>query len=104
MRRESSYVRWRPAPSWTTTGGLRVSVCCPGIEPASGVVQRQGLEPNVITYMAVICAGGLALQYFDEIRQQGLQPNVITYKAVISAGGLPLQHSMTFGSRDSSHM
>ena len=27
----------RPAPSWATTGDLRVSVCCPGIEPASGV-------------------------------------------------------------------
>ena len=41
-------------------------------------MQQQGLEPNVITYRAVICSGGLALQHFDEIRQQGLQPNVIT--------------------------
>ena len=52
-----------------------------------GVRRQRGLEPNVITYRAVICAGGLALQHFDEIRQQGLQPNVITYSALISACG-----------------
>ena len=43
-----------------------------------------------------------ALQLFDEMQQQGLEPNVITYTAVISAGELSLQLSISCGSRDSS--
>ena len=46
-------------------------------------VQQQGLEPNVITYTAVISAGKLTLQLFDEMRLQGLQHNVIAYSAVV---------------------
>ena len=45
-------------------------------------MQQQGLQPNVITYSAVICAGGLTLQLFDQMRQQGLQPNLISCSAV----------------------
>ena len=48
-------------------------------------MQQQGLEPNVITYTAVISTGELTLQLFDEMRQQGLQPNVVTFSAVVSA-------------------
>ena len=48
-------------------------------------MQQQGLEPNVITYRAVISAGALTLHLCDEMRQQGLQPNVITYSLVFSA-------------------
>ena len=47
-------------------------------------MQQLGLEPNVITYTAVICAGRLTLQLCDEMRQQGLQLNVITYSNTIS--------------------
>ena len=43
-----------------------------------------------------------ALQLFDEMQQQGLEPNLITYTAVISAGELSLQLSMSCDSRDSS--
>ena len=32
-----------------------------------------------------------ALQLFDEMQQQGLEPNVITYAAVINAGELTLR-------------
>ena len=35
--------------------------------------QQQGLEPNVITYTAVICAGRLTLQLCDVMQRQGLQ-------------------------------
>ena len=56
-------------------------------------MQQKGLQPDVITYTAVITAcakGGMAkraLQLFDAMRHHGLQPNVITYNAVISACG-----------------
>ena len=52
-------------------------------------MQQQGLEPNVITYIAVSSACGKcrmperALRLFDEMQQQRLEPNVITYTAVI---------------------
>ena len=56
-------------------------------------MQQQGLEPNVITYIAVSSACGKcrmperALQLFDKMQQQGLEPNRITYIAVSSACG-----------------
>ena len=65
----------------------------------SDEVQQQGVEPNVITYTAVISAGRLTLQLVDAAAgtraqcdhlqgsDQCIQPNVITYGAVISACG-----------------
>ena len=77
-------------------------------------MQLQGLQPNVITYSAVVSACGKcrmplrALQLFDEMQQQGFEPNLITYIAVSSAcgkGRMPkgaLQLLMRCRSRDSS--
>ena len=54
-------------------------------------IRQQGLQLNVITYSAVVCACGKcrmpvrALQLFNEMQQQGLQPNAIPYTAVVSA-------------------
>ena len=39
-----------------------------------------GLEPNEITYTAVLNAGEPTLQFFVQLRQQGLQPNVVTFR------------------------
>ena len=50
-------------------------------------MQQQGLEPNVITYTAVISARELTLQLFDEMRLQGRQLKVITFSAVFTACG-----------------
>ena len=56
-------------------------------------MQQQGLEPNVITYNAMIsaCEKGQqaerVLQLFEAMQQQRLEPNVITYNAMISACG-----------------
>ena len=41
-----------------------------------------------------------ALQLFDELQQQGLEPNVITYTAVISANGRTLRFLERCCSRD----
>ena len=52
-------------------------------------MQQQGLEPNVITYIAVCSARGKCrmpertLQLFDGMQQLRLEPNVITYTAAI---------------------
>ena len=52
-------------------------------------MQQRGLEPNVITYIAVSSTykkcrmPEKALQFFDEMQQQRLEPNVIFYTAVI---------------------
>ena len=66
---------------------------------------QQGLQPDVITYSALITAcekGGMAeraLQVFDKMLQQGLQPDVITYSALIHAckrGGMGERASQLF--------
>ena len=55
---------------------------------------QKGLQPNVITYNALISACGKfamtakALHLFEEMQKQGLQPKVITYTAVITTGGM----------------
>ena len=52
-------------------------------------MQLQGLQPNVISYSAVISACGKcgmperASQLFDKMQQQELEPKVITYTIVI---------------------
>ena len=52
-------------------------------------MQQQGLEPNVITYMAVSRACRtfrlleLAMYLFDGMQQYQLEPNGFTYTAVI---------------------
>ena len=46
-------------------------------------------------------AGSGALQLFDEVQQQRLEPNAITYAAVISANGRTLQLLERCCSRDS---
>ena len=54
-------------------------------------MQQRGLEPNEITYNALIgaCKYGRnvekAMELFAEMQQRGLEPNVITYTALISA-------------------
>ena len=54
-------------------------------------MRRSGLEPNVITFSALIsaCEKGqqwqLALGFLEEMRWSGLELNVITVNAVISA-------------------
>ena len=76
----------------------------------SDEMQQQGLQPNVITYSAVVSACGKceiperALQLFDEMQQQGLEPNVIIYTAVIGAGRLTCSSSSSCGSKDASQM
>ena len=56
-----------------------------------GEMQQRGLEPNVITYNALIsaCEKGhnaeKAMELFVEMHQRGLEPNVITYTTLISA-------------------
>ena len=60
---------------------------------ALGKIWQDNLQPNVITYNALISACGkgrmveVALQLFDDMRQHGVQPDVITYNALISACG-----------------
>ena len=46
---------------------------------APGYVQQQGLQPNVIPYVAVIIAGGQTWRLFHELQQQGLQPSLVAY-------------------------
>merc|ERR1712226_1283361 len=56
-------------------------------------MQRRGLQPDVITYSALIsacekaCEPEKALELFVEMQRRGLQPDVITYSALISACG-----------------
>ena len=46
------------------------------------VTQLLGFQPNVVTCTAVVSAGGQTLVLFGQMQQRGLQPNVITYMAI----------------------
>ena len=54
-------------------------------------MRQKGIEPNVITYSALIraCAKGeqpqKAQELLQEMRQRGLEPDMITYSALTSA-------------------
>ena len=52
---------------------------------------KQGLEPDVITYSALIVACATqwnkVLELFDEMKGRDLKPNIVTYGALISACG-----------------
>ena len=54
---------------------------------------RQALEPNMVTYSALISACGKGQELrrtFDvceEMRRQALEPDMVTYSALISACG-----------------
>eukprot|EP00931_Biecheleriopsis_adriatica_P106333 TRINITY_DN8079_c3_g1_i5.p3 TRINITY_DN8079_c3_g1~~TRINITY_DN8079_c3_g1_i5.p3 ORF type:complete len:122 (-),score=24.85 TRINITY_DN8079_c3_g1_i5:105-470(-) len=54
-------------------------------------MQQRGVQPNAITFNALINACGKgsqaekAVEVFEEMQQRGLTPDVITYSALISA-------------------
>ena len=63
-----------------------------GFPHSLGEMRRDELQPNVITYSALISACGKgcrpewAWQLFDGVRQDGLLTNVVTYGTRFSTG------------------